>query len=53
MAHFEIDFDSAESYSLKISPYQFEPLLQSSSANIENGGAEEEHTSERFGSTNW
>ena len=61
MADFETDFDGAENNSLEIVPYQFEPLLQNSSANIvketssseddvENGGAEE-HTSERVGNT--
>ena len=62
MADFETDFDGTENNSLEIFPYQFEPLLQSNSANIitetssseddlENGGAEEEHTSERVGNT--
>ena len=64
MLDFETDFNCAENNSLEIVPYQFEPLLKSSSANIitktssseddlENGGTEEEHISERIGNTDW
>ena len=43
MANFETNFDGAENSSLEIVPYQFEPLLKNSSANIitESCGPEE------------
>ena len=64
MANCETDFDFGETNSVEIHPYQFEPVAQTSSANIrtetsnsddvsENGDVEEEHSSERVGNTDW
>ena len=64
MANCEADFGFGETTSVEIHPYQFEPVVQTSSANIwtetsssdddsENGDVEEEHSSERAGNTVW
>ena len=58
MLDFETDFNCAENNSLEIVPYQFEPLLKSSSANIitetsSSEDVEEEHISEWVGNTDW
>ena len=64
MANCESDFDFGETSSVEIHPYQFEPVVKTSSANIrtetsssdddsENGDVEEEHSSERVGNTDW
>ena len=57
MTDMETNFDGTENNSLGIIPYQFKPLVQSSSGNIigetassegesEDGGVEEQHASE-------